>query len=99
MRVRSLLVKPTIPRSEPEFLLNTFRQTLEKIQKLDASIEVLKGVMGGVVERDRGPEAKAEFLKKFGEVEREMLAERRLELDRTIETLRHMLTRGSLPDA
>jgi hypothetical protein len=92
-------VKATIPRSEPEFLLHIFRQTLEKIQKLDASIEVLKGVMGGVVERDRGPEAKAEFLKKFGEVEREMLAERRLELDQTMEALRRVMARGSLPDA
>ncbi len=93
-------LKSNIPReTSAEFLLHTFRQVLEKIQKLDASIDVLKGVLVGLVEREQGTEATAAFLSKWSEAERSVLAKNRSELDQTMDSLRRVLMRGSLPDA
>jgi hypothetical protein len=93
-------LKPNISRhTSAELALNTFQQLLEKIQKLDASIEVLKGALAAGVLREDGPEAKEKFLSVFADAEQQALRDRRLDTEKMLDGLRVVLQYGSLPDA
>lgn len=85
-----------IPRqSTTDFLLDTVRSFFERIQKVEATNEVLKRAIAEVLLRERGEEMKAAFLEELARSESALLALHREELEQSMRTLRSILTYGA----